>query len=96
MAKKKEDADLKRQIKEMEEKARAEAQAVSEVVVVAPESDEQPTVSFDQWWMMVGRKVKMRQHMKEILLVDFAARGLTKQETEQKYDDALRVFGIKW
>jgi hypothetical protein len=32
--------------------------------------------------------------MKEILAVDFKARGLSKSETQEKFDATLRVFGI--
>lgn len=90
--KKKDNIELKKQIKEMEDRARQEAQASSEVTIIQPDGDER--ISFDQWWMLIQGQAKMRPHMKEILLVDFMARGLTKKETKQKYDDTLRIFGI--
>lgn len=91
MSKWNKDLELKRQIKEMEDKARKEAAPTQ-----SAEENKDSKVSFDQWWVMINHKITMRPHMKEILLVDFLARGLTKSETEQRYDDTLRVFGIKW
>lgn len=89
------DLDLEKQIKQMEDASRAEAMTK---VVVVPSTDPAPVekMSFDQWWMVINRKIKMRTHLKEILHADFKARGLSKLETEQKYDDALRLFGYTW
>jgi hypothetical protein len=91
MSKNYKDRELKRAIKEMEDKLRQEAAPAAS----NPE-DIDNKVSFDQWWVMIHSKVSMRPHYKEILLVDFQARGLTKLETEQRYNDTLRVFGINW
>jgi hypothetical protein len=88
------DMDLKRRIKDMEDKDR-EANPIAAASTVL-EVKEANTVSFDQWWMMVAHKVKMRPHLKEILWADFNARGLSRNETEQKYDDTLRIFGVAW
>lgn len=91
MSKNYKDRELKRAIKEMEDKARLENVHASS----DPENNDDK-ISFDQWWVMVQAKVSMRPHYKEILLADFQARGLTKLETEQRYNDTLRVFGINW
>lgn len=61
-------------------------------VVVEQPADE--TVSFDQWWMVLNAKTPLRAHLKEILLAEFKSRGLSKNETKERYDDALRLFGI--
>jgi hypothetical protein len=91
MSKNKKDLELKQQIKAMEDQKRKENMAV-EVAV----SSETAKISFDQWWVIINTKVQMKPYMKEILLADFASRGLTKLEEEQKYNDTLRIFGIKW
>lgn len=90
MSKYKKDLELKRKIKEMEDTLR------KQTVVNSEPQDESCKMSFDQWWVTINHKVNMRPHLKEILLADFRARGLSKLEDEQKYNDALRVFGIKW
>jgi hypothetical protein len=87
----KKDPELKRQIKKMEDERRKEAGPIDS----APE-DKENKISFDTWWVMINNKCPMRPHLKEILLADFQSRGLSKLETEQRYDDTLRVFGIKW
>jgi hypothetical protein len=88
--------DLKKQIKEMEDKARSEALALAAEsapsivdINAAPE-----TISFDQWWMGVSAKAGMKPYLKEILAVDFKARGLSKNETKEKFDATLKIFGI--
>lgn len=86
---KKSDSDLKRQIKDMEDKARAENMAA--VVPVLEDSAEK--ISFDLWWMMTNSRLKLRAHLKEIMLADFGARGLSKNELKSKYDEALKAFG---
>lgn len=91
MSKYKKDLELKRQIKEMEDKLRREAPPA-----VSNPEDAENKISFDQWWVMINQKVTIRPQYKEVLLVDFQARGLTKLETEQRYNDTLRVFGINW
>lgn len=84
--------DIKKKIKEMEATARKEKQAQAiDMQVAAVQNDK---ISFDQWWMLLCSKKSVRSYLKEILLVDFIARGLTKSETEQTYNDALKLFGI--
>jgi hypothetical protein len=90
MSKYKKDLELKRQIKEMEDKLRSENAAQ-----VQPDAEDSK-ISFDQWWIIINGKVSMRPHLKEILLADFRARGLSKREDEAAYDNALKLFGIKW
>lgn len=80
------DPELKKKIKEVEDKIREE---VMETIPVAEE------ISFDQWWMITNKRLKLRAHYKEILAADFKARGITKSETKERYDEALKIFGIK-
>ena len=99
MAKKKKskqsDLDLRVKIKNMEKKKRSQTlKAADKVEVITGDSDE-PKVSFDQWWMLVNKRVRLKSWMKEIILVDFQARGLSKSESENKYNQALTLFGIK-
>jgi hypothetical protein len=84
--------DIKKKIKEMEAAIRKEqpAQAV-DTQAAAAQNDK---ISFDQWWMILCSKKIVRSYLKEILIVDFMARGLTKNETEQTYNDTLKLFGI--
>jgi acetyl-CoA carboxylase alpha subunit len=92
-----EERDEKRKIKEMEDKARAEAMAAAdEVVMVQPEGEDQDTMSFDQWWMLSQARKPLRPHMKEIVWADMKARGLSKKEPQAKYDAAMRLFGYSW
>ena len=65
--------------------------SAAQVAVVAIEEK----ISFDQWWMMINKKLKLQAHMKEILHVDFKARGLLKLELKQKFDEAMKLFGYK-
>jgi len=80
--------DLKKQIKAMEDRKRDEAMAAA-----APTPAEE-RVSFDHWWIVSNKRLQLRQHMKEILWADFKARGLKKEESSGKYDEALKLFGL--
>jgi len=76
--------NLKRKIKEMET-AKKEEQ-------LRPESDK--NVSFDEWWIVLNKRMSLRPHLKEIIWADFNARGLKKEELTTKYDDGLKLFGL--
>lgn len=93
---KKADIELKRKIKEMEDKARAEAMSNSSYTVIKEEKQEEAQLSYDQWWMIAQSRAKMRPHMKEIIWAEMKSRGLSKNETMSKYDKALRLFGYSW
>jgi len=90
----KSDLDLRVKIKDIEKKKRSSIKKTSIVKIVTGDSDE-PKISFEQWWMLANRRHTIKSWMKEIILVDFQARGLTKSETETKYNQALVLFGIK-
>jgi acetyl-CoA carboxylase alpha subunit len=92
-----EEREEKRKIKEMEDKARAEAMAAAdEVVMIQPEGEDQSLMSYDQWWMLAQARKPLRPHMKEIIWADMRARGCSKKETQAKYDEAMRLFGYSW
>ena len=75
---------LKEQIKAMEEKKRAEA---------VPKEKAPRKMSFDSWYHL--RKVKIPvHHLKEIIWAYFKSHGLTTKETIEKYDEALKRYGI--
>lgn len=78
------------------------AKAVADTAVVVAEvaravAAEAPVehIHFDQFWMMMSKKLKLLGHMKEILHADFKARGLSLQEPLHKFEDALKKFGYK-
>lgn len=74
--------------------AKAEETSAVGQTVVAEVKEEH--INFDQWWMMMNKKLKLKSHIKEILSAEFKARGLVKNEIKQKFDDAARLFGYKW
>ena len=86
------DKDLKTQIKEMEAKKRAESLASNKITFIQPDG-ESDKISYDQWWMVANKKKSLRPHLKEVILADFKGRGLSAKETQDKYDEALRLFG---
>lgn len=93
---KREDFELKRKIKEMEDEARSKAMASAPVSMIQPEGEDQSKMSYDQWWMLAQGRKKMRPSLKEVIWADMQARGLTKKEPQAKYDEALRLFGYTW
>jgi hypothetical protein len=91
----KQDKDLKRKIKEFEDQKRADAMGkVQEIIIVVP-AGEESKISFDQWWMIVNKKVGLKSWMKEIVKADFKGRSLTSEETMEKFNWALNQFGYK-
>jgi len=54
-------------------------------------------VSFEAWWAHTQKNMEkpFPSHLKEIIFVDMKARGLTKSETMDKYEEALVKFGYK-
>lgn len=89
---KKATSSMKQDIKAAEAKKREELMKTEKISFINPDGDVDK-ITFEQWWMMACKKVKMRSHIREILKVDFQARGLSLKETEEKYNEALRVFG---
>ena len=52
------------------------------------------SVDFDQWWADRSAALKQPPHLKEILKVDAAARGVTGKQAFEKWDWAARQFGL--
>ena len=88
---KKAEYELRKKMKEMENKQ------FQEILSTQPEevSSEPKVISFDEWWMIINSKVPQKEWLKEIIWADFKARGRGKKETEEYYNEALRLFGIK-
>lgn len=76
---------LQKEIKEMELEKRKTIETKEEKV---------NAISFDTWWFLRSSKIPSN-HMKEIITVDFKARGLSQEETVEAYDEALSKYGIK-
>ena len=96
---KKLDLDQLKEIKRMETAKRdalLEREEVKEAIEVAAKKVALEKVDFDVWYNKVNRRVKIKSWMKEIIKVDFKARGLGNRETSEKFDDTLRIFGIKF
>jgi hypothetical protein len=55
---------------------------------------QQPKVDFDAWWAITNKKLPP-QHRKEIVMVDFKARGLSLKESISTYNKALEQYGVK-
>lgn len=91
---KRNDLELKQKIKEMENESRSKAMAEVSATIADPEKEDK--ISYDQYWMVALGRQKMRSHLKEIIWADMKARGLSKKETQAKYDEALRLFGYSW
>lgn len=53
-----------------------------------------PIVDFNVWFVMREKRIPA-QHLREIVLADFKARGLSKQETVETYDRALAAYGVR-
>jgi hypothetical protein len=78
-------SSLKEQIKAMENKKRNKA---------IPAVKASQKVSFDTWFHL--RKMKIpKHHLKEIIWSYFKSRGLSKEETLERYDEEVKRYGIK-
>ena len=83
-------------IKAVKRKKREEAiNSLPEYAKVKPVIEADKKISFDQWWMIVNKRVSLPYWQKEVILADFKGRGLSKLESEKSFDDALKMFGIK-
>lgn len=85
MEKKKNDP-LMAEIKKMEKKAREEAIAAN-----PPPPPE--VIFFDEWWASRAKQIPA-MHRKEVVLADFKARGLKNKEAPEKFDIALKQYGV--
>jgi len=71
-------------------KKQAAMEKAPKTKVVAPN-----TISFDQWWMQLIRKITIRPSYKEVIKADFKSRGLTDNALQEEWDKALELYGIK-
>lgn len=76
---------LKRKIKEMESAQREQTQVI-------PSQDQ--VLSFDQWWVVLSKRMTLRPSLKEIVWADFNARGIKKEELVARYEEGLKLFGL--
>ncbi len=78
--------------------ATLDAKAIKEMEKArrAPVVETVAKVDFDFWWASRKDQIKQPQHMKEILAADARGRGLSKKETMESWDNAVRAFGLKF
>jgi len=86
---------LHMKIKAAEAAEREKALKEAKVTIITA-GDDSDLKEFDVWWMDINRRVTMKPWMKEIVKADFKGRGLSNKETMERFDDALRVFGLKF
>lgn len=79
--------NLAQQIKEMEQAKRKKE--APKVEPVGPQK-----VSFNDWYARRKGQIPSH-HRKEVILADFKARKLQEFETMEKFDAALKLYGIK-
>ena len=60
---------------------------------VPAKPSEPQKVPFSAWWVLASAKANFKPYLKDIILVDFKARGLTEEETLEDYYAALTKFG---
>ena len=88
--------ESRRAIKAAQRRKREEAiKKVPEYAKPKPAAEVEKKISFDQWWMLVNKRVSLPYWQKEVILADFKGRGLSKMETEESFDNALKMFGVK-
>jgi hypothetical protein len=97
-AEKKRELDMKlhAEMKRMEIEKRRKMLEENKGRVVIDSGRKDDLIDFDAWWMNVSKRVKMHSWMKEIVKADFKARGLKNAETIEKFDETLRIFGVKF
>lgn len=71
-------------------KKRKNKKKVEETLIV----NEPKKVSFESWYFVRSKKIPSK-HVKEIIVADFKARGLTSKETMDTFDNALTKYGVK-
>jgi hypothetical protein len=76
--------------------AALEKQAAAVAFNEVKTEEKQEVITFEDWWLMREQQLNKPYHYKEILRVDFKARGLGKKELLEKWDWAAKQFGLKW
>lgn len=89
MVKKKKEENINKEIKKMESAKR-------EKLINKPVNKkiEPSKIPFDTWFFMRCQSIP-KQHAREIIIVDFKARGLKNEETVDAFDKALSEYGVK-
>lgn len=82
-ASKEKEVDLAAEIKKMEEAKRKAAPVAKNRVV-----------SYDSWYHQRKHKIP-KQHTKEVIWADLAARGAKSSATVEEFDKALELYGVK-
>lgn len=82
--------DARKAIKEYEKSQREAAQKL------ASNQEETKLVDFDQWWLERANVIKQPQYIKEILKADAKGRGLTGNQSYEKWDWAAKQFGLSF
>jgi hypothetical protein len=86
------DASTMAEIKKVQDAKREEVLAKAPP---KPATQSSEAISYDQWWMIVNRKIKLQPWLKEVMFADFKARGAGKMETEKRYNELLKLFGYQ-
>jgi len=79
--------EIKKMESEMRENSIKSVKPVSKVI-------KPNKVTFDTWFFIRSKAIPKR-HAKEIIIVDFKARGLKNEETMEIFDEALNKYGVK-
>jgi len=87
--------ELHQKIKAAETAEREKTLKKAKITIITEDKDSDLR-EFDIWWMDINRRVDMKPWMKEIVKADFKGRGLSDKETIERFDDALRTFGLKF
>lgn len=91
MAKSRKSKDLQKQIKSVELQKREITLQENDIKRVEPMKEN--AVTFDAWWLNASKLAKHPSWLKEILWAEFQTRGLSKHESKEQYDNALKLFG---
>lgn len=86
----KRDLDLLKNIKKQEQKQKLKEQEQTQ-----KEEVDNQAISFEAWWIDFSKNRNVRFQVKEILRVDFKARGLKDVEKKEAFDRAATQFGYK-
>ena len=78
---------LEIEIKKMESMKREAATSK----IVSQKKDNR--VNYSSWYYLRSKQIP-KVHLKEIILADFEARGLSLKESMETYDEALKKYGI--
>ena len=87
-------AKLMQQVKEMEAKKREQQMKDNRVSIITQNSETQ--IDFNSWWITAQKRLSLRAWEKEIIKADFKGRGSSLKETDDKFYEYLKLYGIKF